>query len=105
MTWPELMRAVEKHLREYLDHCEGDPHEPSELDAKRYLIEVVDLRTWLASRDPQFLGRLELERRTLRAEAEVARLRELLGRMVKALEAVPDHGVYELELLCEARRG
>jgi hypothetical protein len=104
MTWLEALRGVAKHLEEYLSTCEGDPHEPSELDAKRYLIEVYSMRDYLADAPPSFTAQLELDRRAFRAEAEVAELRRLLGLTVAELEAVPGLGADERELIAEARR-
>lgn len=52
------------------------------------------------------LGNLhEANRRAYRAEAELARLRELLTRVTDALDAVPDPSLRDLQLIAEARRG
>ncbi len=50
-------------------------------------------------------GLHEAQRRTFRAEAEVARLRELVTRLAEALDAVPDPSLRDLQLIAEARRG
>lgn len=47
----------------------------------------------------------ELERQLYRANAEVARLRELLARCARALESVPDPSLTEIALVKEAKRG
>lgn len=48
---------------------------------------------------------LECERRMFRAEAEVAKLRELLRRAERALSGVPSPSVSDLNLMEELKRG
>lgn len=47
---------------------------------------------------------LEEQRQRLAAEAETARVRELLRRVTAELDAVPDPSLRTLELLAEAKK-
>lgn len=100
-AWKEAMLWTAKHLADELQGFEGAPFEPSELELKRYSIEVQAIADFM--NEPWHCD-LEGDRRRLRAEAECASLRLLVKRLADALDAVPGKSTDESELVTEARR-